>query len=453
MGIKKSYFIFMKFLFLHILLFNVICFAVIEDEFVQDANASFVDEAHQAFSAKIKEWGVDIDDMVLGIYDYLEEDENETLRESNISTLSFEDMNGSSEEINASKVLTDISVALEDGNLSRKKAVSTVNINNTESGNKSKIVLIADKNTSISKIDENLTVQMDGNFTFDEMPAKDLEKRLKDKKTPVDDKVDEFFLTRKLLEERDRSYVRVSFLQPYNSLGPDKFSYNVKARVHLTRSRKRLKLFIENFNEDSARNIGNTGEDNTPSIGLAKDSKTFLGVRPRYSIGFRGIDPFVRARYTLETDFGRWHFKPVQSFQYSLKDEFSEITEIFLDRPTSEKTLLRFLVDRGTTTNDPGMHYDAFVQWFYQHRRHAGLSLNLGFNGSTKYENTIGSDPLLIERENRIFNYVYLMRWRENIWKKWFFYEIGPGINYHEMYDYRPNYNIYFGIDLFFGHI
>ena len=47
----------------------------------------------------------------------------------------------------------------------------------------------------------------------------------------------------------------------------------------------------------------------------------------------------------------------------------------------------------------------------------------------------------------------FLLRWRENIWKEWLFYELGPGVNYHKRYDYRPNYNISFGIDMFFGHI
>ena len=45
------------------------------------------------------------------------------------------------------------------------------------------------------------------------------------------------------------------------------------------------------------------------------------------------------------------------------------------------------------------------------------------------------------------------MRWRENVFKKWFFYEIGTGVNYHQAHDYRPNYNLHIGIDLFFGHV
>ena len=79
----------------------------------------------------------------------------------------------------------------------------------------------------------------------------------------------------------------------------------------------------------------------------------------------------------------------MQTFQYSLKDEASEITEFFLDTSTSENTRLRFVIDRGTNSRDLGMHYDGFIQWFYKPRKESGLSLNFGANGSTRYLNII----------------------------------------------------------------
>jgi len=99
------------------------------------------------------------------------------------------------------------------------------------------------------------------------------------------------------------------------------------------------------------------------------------------------------------------------------------------------------------------MSYDGFVQWFYKPRKKAGMSLNLGANGSTRYISTVSQNPLVEHQENRIYNYLFLARWRENIWKEWLFYEVGSGVNYHEQNDYRPNYNVFIGIDMFFGHI
>jgi len=367
--------------------------------------SSYIDLYHGYLDAKVREWGVDIDGAVLGFYN-LFLDKNDSGILVNERDLFFLDLNSSNYG------------PYVDSNRSKERMVEE----NSES-----LVKKIKRNTLVSGETES---------------------------------ADEFFLTRKFLEERDRSFVRVSYAQKYNSLEPDPNTFTVRARLSLGRSKKRMKLFIEDFNEDSAKNIGTSGEDDSPSIGLDFFSKKRFGIRPKYSIGFRGIDPFVRARFSYQTNFGRWKFEPVQTFSEtfdtrdSFKDTFNETTEFYLDTPTSEATLLRFVLDRSTKSRLDGMGYDGFVQWFWSPREHAGLSLSLGFNGSTKYENTVVyTDPPLIKKENRVYNYLFSIRWRENIWKKWLFYEITPGVNYHETHDYRPNYNINLRIDLFFGHV
>lgn len=384
---ERSYFIFMKLLFFLCFLIVFYADASQEDNTSLGSEYSYVDDYHSYFDGKVHEWGVSIDGMIVGIYEYFGEDENAThLGDSSIIVMS---------ETNSSAVISPA-----DANRSQDVA---------------KLPEVTEAAALASK------------------------------------EIDEFFLTRKLLEERDRSYVRVSFIQKYNSLEEDTSEVTVRARLSLGRSKKRLRLFIEDFNDDSAKNIGAAGKDNSPSIGVDIFSREKFGITPKYSIGFRGIDPFARARYRYEKKFEKWRFEPVQTFTYSLKDEFSEITELYLDIPTSEHAFLRFLFDRGTQSGANGMHYDGFIQWFWNPRKNRGLSATLGFNGSTHYQNTLIT-PASAE-ENKVFNYFFSIGWRENIFKPWLFYELGPGVNYHEIHDYRPNYNIHFKIDLFFGHV
>lgn len=357
-----------------------------EDNTSSAPEYSYVDEYHGYLDGKVHEWGVSIDDMVLGIYDAFAQMSSSDVSDYNISTVSM-DANSSVEKEPAKKKL------------------------------------LKKNNQSVSE------------------PPKQ-----KDEFVPESKEVDEFFLTRKLLEERDKSYVRVSLVRRYNSLEKEETQLSVRARLGLGRSKKRLRLFIEEFDDESAKNIGASGEENSPSIGVDLFSKERFKIKPKYSIGFRGVDPFVRARYSYEKSFERWRLEPVQTFTYSVEDEFSETTELYLDTPTSDFTLLRFVIDRGTQSHVKGTRYDGFVQWFWKPRKNQGFSTSLGFNGSTKYQNAA-------EEENRVFNYLLSFTWRENIFKPWLFYEIGPGVNYHEIHDYRPNYNIYFKIDLFFGHV
>lgn len=307
--------------------------------------------------------------------------------------------------------------------------------------------------TNSTNLNVSNTINKDENKTIDVNSS--IEK--KSQKTTVlteREIVDEFFLTRRLLEERDESYVRVSYSHVLHSLQNEERDFSVRARLGLGRSKKHLKLFIEDLKNDSSENIGKPTSNDSGAIGIERASKKRFGIKPRYSIGFRGIYPFARARYNYDTDFGKWHFEPIQTFVYSMKDEFSEITELFLDRKISSHELIRFALDRGTRSHVKGMHYDGFVQYFWTPKKHRALNVNLGFNGSTKYINTIieGTPPVTKE-ENRVFNYLFQVKWREQFWKEWLFYEVAPGVNYHEQHDYRPNYNILFKIDMFFGHV
>ncbi len=397
----------MKFFLSFLIFLNVIVHAFDEDNKSDYFEPNVIDIYHGMFSAKVYEWGIGIDKAILNSYEFFEENNN-----SGMSKASPNDY--------------------------------IVDINTSGYIQENNISTTADVDTTLFAEDVNES-------KTEELP---LAARLKGPMLEEGLGIEEFFLTRKLLEERDKSYVRVSFVESFNSLEKEVFTATVRARLYLGRSRKKLRLFIENLNDDTAKNIGTDNDKEAPAIGIERRSHDILGVKQRYSIGVRGFDLFARARYWYESNVGIWRVEPVQTFTYSIKNEFSELTELYLDTPTSESTLLRFVIDRGTQSGEDGMQYDGFVQWFYQHRRYGGLSFNLGFNGHTNYENTVdGSNPPLIQEENKVFNYLFLMRWRENFWRKWLFYEIGPGVNYHEQHDYRPNYNIFFGIDMFFGHV
>lgn len=389
--------------FLYIcIFFNVFIYAFDDSNSSKFIKPNRIDLYQGMFSAKVHEWGIGIDYMIVDIFDgFGDKNSTENTSDSNISNY-----------------LMIENPRMHDTNLTAKPVLDT---------NES-VIIKSDQPARRSPVTKE-SILVDGLH------------------------MEEFFLTKKLLEERDQSYVRVSFSETFNSLEKEVYTATLKARLYLGRSRKRLRLFIEDFNEDSAKNIGTTNKE-SPAIGVERISEPFLGIKQRYSLGIHGIDAFVRARYSYAINYGKWRCEPVQTFTYDIKDEFSELTELYMDTPVSDNTLLRFVVDRGTKSGVKGMDYDGYAQLFYRPRPYAGLSLNLGFNGQTHYQNTIlNSTPPLIEEENRVFNYLFLMRWRENIWRKWLFYEVGPGVNYHEQHNYRPNYNIYFGLDLFFGHV
>ena len=72
---------------------------------------------------------------------------------------------------------------------------------------------------------------------------------------------------------------------------------------------------------------------------------------------------------------------------------------------------------------------------------------------NTKYEYIDNEQLQKCEIYSGINNYVTTLTFRKNIYRKWLFYEISPGVNFSKVYNYNPNYRLYFRLDMFFGKI
>jgi hypothetical protein len=86
-------------------------------------------------------------------------------------------------------------------------------------------------------------------------------------------------------------------------------------------------------------------------------------------------------------------------------------------------------------------------------KKDKGYSVSQSFEGNTEYPDISQNnpDPKQAKTYSGINNYTTSFRWRESIWRKWFFYEIGPSVNFHKKFDYKPNYSLNFMIDFYFG--
>ena len=92
---------------------------------------------------------------------------------------------------------------------------------------------------------------------------------------------------------------------------------------------------------------------------------------------------------------------------------------------------------------------------YWTPKKNTGFSISQGFNGSTKYQHTEDKNaiPIIYEDYNGIYNYSTNITWRENFYRKWLFYEIQPGVNFHKQYNYEANYTFRVLLDIFVGNI
>jgi len=270
------------------------------------------------------------------------------------------------------------------------------------------------------------------------------------------DSVDAFFLNEKHLDETDSSYVSIRPDARFSSKEDEEFNFKVSAHLALSRSKKRFKLFINDLDQDNANNIATDDQEKSaPEIGLNYFAPETYNIKSKYSVGVRGIYTFARARYSTEFHPGEWIIEPIQIFRYSLKDYFKEETQVFFDTKITNLSLFRIFLGRGTESSVPGMRYDGAISIFWTPKKKTGLSLTQSFNGSTKHEYTQDENaiPIVYEQMNGIYNYSTSLSWRQNFYRKWLFYELQPGVNFHKTYEYEPNYTLRVLLDIYIGNI
>jgi len=265
--------------------------------------------------------------------------------------------------------------------------------------------------------------------------------------------VDSFFQTGKYLDETDNTYILLRTESFFQSKESADFGLKLRAQMPFRKSKKNLRIFIEDVTSDNARNVLQD-KDEAPSLGLNYYRPETYGINSKYSIGFSGIDPYVRARYNKTFKTENWYIDIAQSFQYSTDDKFEEDTNLYFDRQFENMSLLRLQLYRATHQEIDGMDYGMSIQYYFSQKKdNTGLRLSQTFFGNTEYPYVVNDnvDPPLTKTYGGVHTYTSTLTWRRNVWRKWFYYEVRPAVSFQKMYDWDPNYSIRIFLDFYFG--
>ncbi|MEA1880659.1 MAG: hypothetical protein U9N11_08450 [Campylobacterota bacterium] len=266
--------------------------------------------------------------------------------------------------------------------------------------------------------------------------------------------VDSFFQNNKYIEETDDVFIRVRTDTTLQTKEPNEFRLKFRAQLPFSRCREQLKIFVEDVSLDKDKTQNRRNENASTDVGFRYVAKKRHGIKSRYSLGVgSGFSPFLSARYTKHYQKGNWEIDPVQIFKYSVNDYFSENTNIYFDKSFKNDTLFRLTLERGTESKKTGMDYGLKLEYYSNASDHSGFHFAQGFYGNTKYRHR--NKAYRIDNPKKeysgISNYVTAVSYRANIWRKWFYYEIKPSVNFHKDFDYKPNYALRFFLDFYFG--
>ena len=263
--------------------------------------------------------------------------------------------------------------------------------------------------------------------------------------------IEHFFQDEKFLHDSGESFVRLRSDTLLSKGGVYQHTTHFSTQLPLPLSRQHFQLFVENLTRENASNLlHNRSDDEIPQaeIGIHYFLSHLYGIESKYSLAMRGINPFIRAKYSRLFEVGEWRIEPTQSFEYSVEHAFEEESNLYFDYPLSSQKLLRLRLHRKSTSEDKGMEYALSAEYFWAISHKRGLKLSQSFWGDTGYTYT-QSDGTERSFEG-IHNYITAMSYRANIWREWLFYEIIPAVNFHQANHYRANYSLHFLVDFYF---
>jgi len=266
---------------------------------------------------------------------------------------------------------------------------------------------------------------------------------------PKSKAIDAFFQNNKYFNETEDTFIRLRTDSDFQSKDSSSFNLRLSAQLPFSKCRQQLKLFVEDISLNSDKQLRTKSDNADTNLGIRYFGKVKSGIESRYSLGLRGINPYISARYRLPFQTDTWFIDTTQTFQYSIKDNFEEESNIYFDREFQNKTLFRFNIQRGTTSDVKGMDYGFTFQYYLNPKQNVGLRFSQSFLGNTKYKTPKNIN--LSKTYSGINNYVTSLSYRANIWRKWFYYEIRPAVNFHKKYNYEANYSVRLFFDFYFG--
>jgi len=250
--------------------------------------------------------------------------------------------------------------------------------------------------------------------------------------------IDTYFQNKKYIDETRKAYIRLRNNNAISSKSTRTNDFNINAQIPLDLTNKRFNLFINDTQDEFMKNSANTKTNNDKAVGINFFTSPIHAIQSKYSLGIRATQLFVRARYSRVFTRSLWKIEPTQEFKYATKDNFTEESNIYFDRALDERSLFRITLHRGTQEHNPGMDYNSYISYYKKLASSGGYSITQSFNGNTDYY-------------NGFYEYATSFNWRDNIFRKWIFYNVQPIVSFHKDYSFDANYILQLNLEFYFG--
>lgn len=264
--------------------------------------------------------------------------------------------------------------------------------------------------------------------------------------------VDSFFNDERVVQEENQSTLRV-YTELFKQEGsPADFNLKVRLKMSLPRARDRLSLLVSADGDDEVNPDNSPGESLTQRFeGRDADNVStslwysFFDNEKRnlsLSLGFRlsggSLVAYAGPRYRQFHKFKLWDMRFIERLRYYSDNGWESRTTVDFERSVFENCLFIATFDGTWLEGIPGYFYNVEFVLYQPLKNHRALQYEL--------VNSIHTRP-----NHRLDLTTFRIRYRQKIWKEWFYFEVGPQVSFPRDRDFELTPGIYLRLEAIFG--
>ena len=255
-----------------------------------------------------------------------------------------------------------------------------------------------------------------------------------------------------VVEEEKKSTLRVYSTVSKREGESIDFSVRFRLRLALPGARKRLSLLVSGDGDDDS-SVDNGLDDFLREMFEGRDAEnastslwySFLSDKKRHlsaSVGLRlssgTLIVYGGPRYRQLFSYGEWDMRFIETIRYYTENGWESRTILDVDRPVLENCLFRTTFDGTWLEGVPGYLYSANFMVYQP----------LKLNRALQYEWT---NVMTTRPNHQLTSTTFRVRYRQQFWKDWLFFETGPEISFPRMRDFDLTPGIYLRLEAIFG--
>lgn len=265
---------------------------------------------------------------------------------------------------------------------------------------------------------------------------------------------DSFFSDRRFLEEGyPESHFRLRTGVRVRERDGTSFLARIHANLVMPGASRRFRVIVEGRGNEEQTGLEpndptglefDTSEPRLGSLQALYELIRRLDVNVSVRVGARfhfPIDPFVKLRLRYERPLGtRSLFRLTEEGYATVQEGFGETTRIDLERQLAAWTLLRWTAYGTLAEAKPGYIWGSALSLLRQFTQRTAVTFEGGVSGE-------------VEPVGVATNYVARVRFRQNVFRPWLFYEVEPELSWprNERGAYPPTWGATFLVELQFG--